>query len=148
MIEIRPMVPSTERTGIEALMIDHWKETELTVSSGKPDPQWHMYEAMEAEDMVIAYGAYENGEMIGYVVMFICPHIHYGWLYGQHDVLYVKPGYRESSAGLKMIRLAEQSAKERGAHRVFWHAKKNSVFASVMQKTRHPLEEEIYMKEF
>jgi GNAT superfamily N-acetyltransferase len=147
MIEIRKFLPSVERSGIESLMNDHALEVETGLMQ-HPNPQWDLYEALEANDATIAYAAYEGLTMVGYVIVFLTPHLHYGFIYGAHDVIYVKPEYRKSSIGLYFIRRCEDEAKKRGAKCIYWHAKPMSVFAGVMRKSKHRFDEEIYVREF
>jgi len=146
-MQIRKFLPSQERDSIEQLMIGHWHEVDASYKT-KPQPAWDIYEKLEEMGMVVAYAAYDQGVMIGYVVVHITNHIHYGWLFGQSDVLYVAPGYRSNPVGLKLWRLARQETKDRGAYCIYWHAKKDSAFAKILQGTKHRMEEEIYIEEF
>lgn len=147
MVEIKSFYPSVERAGIEALMMAHWDEVECDARSGKPNPQWGQYEYFEDQDLLIAYAAYDNGVMIGYCMVLVAEHLHYGWLYGQHDVLYLAPEYRSSSVGLRLKGECEKRLMERKARFVIWHAKPGSTFAKILQKSKYELEEEVYIKE-
>lgn len=129
------------------LMREHWEETESHVQSG-PAPVAEAYRMMERQNIVIAFGAFDGTELIGYVILFVVPHHHYGFLFAQHDVLFVRKDKRTSSAGWRLIRAAEDAARDRGALFVTWHAKHGSGLAAAFGKRdEYEMEDIIYRKD-
>lgn len=58
-----------------------------------------------------------DGALVGYSVMVLGPHPHYdGEPQATQDALYVAPGYRHGSAGVRLIRQSDALARRAGAH--------------------------------
>lgn len=156
------MIPSNWRSGIKVeiraisvmqympqlreLSRQHWEETESSISSG-PDIVEASYQALEDAGATVAFAAFDGDEIVGYSCAFIAPHIHYGFLYAHHDVLFVRKELRGGPIGVRLIRKTEQAAAERQAKWIFWHAKPNSTFDTLLPRMGYSLEEYVYKKE-
>lgn len=92
MPEIRPISVVACLDAAAGLMQAHQMETEPGMSSDGPHPLSHVYAALEQAGSVVAFGAFDGDELVGYSVAIIGPHLHYGYLYAHHDALYVRPG--------------------------------------------------------
>jgi GNAT superfamily N-acetyltransferase len=65
-----------------------------------------------------------DGELIGYIVFIIQPHLHYkSCLTATEDIYYVKKEYRKGRVGLRLFMYAEQVLKGLGVNRVVMHTK-------------------------
>lgn len=126
----------------------HWQETEPGVSSDGPCPVADVYAALEQVGNVVAFGAFDGDELIGYSVAILGPHLHYGFTYAHHDLLYVRPDHRRGSLGLRLMRMTEEAAKARGARFVVWHVKPGSTLESILSRAGYAVEEVVYKKEF
>lgn len=148
MPDIRPISVSACLDAAATLTLAHQTETEPGMSNDGPHPMTHVYAALEQAGGVVAFGAFDGEEMVGYSVAILGPHLHYSYLYAHHDALYVRPDHRKGSLGLRLIRATEAESKMRGAVCVTWHVKPNSKLESILNRTGYTVEETVYRKEF
>lgn len=131
-----------------ALGVNHVRETEPELGAHGPNLQTAVYASLEAAGSLITFGAFEGDEMVGYSVAILGPHLHYGFTYAHHDLLYVDPAYRKGTLGLRLIRATEAEAKARGARCATWHAKPGSALQRILDRLGYGSEETVYLKEF
>lgn len=131
------------------MLEEHWQEVAKHKSLMVLKPDVQRYTAMEQMSMLIGLGAFLNGEMIGYSVTFIMPHMHYADLIvASNDVLFVRQQYRATRVGLKLISETERIAKERGARMMMWHAKPGTALDALMsRRDGYGVQDIIYSKE-
>ena len=149
MIEIRKIKLMEYAQEIEALSKQHWMETEQHVSAYKPEPQRDTYEALEGLGYLVCFAAFDGDQMVGYVTSCVTKHLHYGFLFAAHDLLFVSKPYRDGSTGLKLMRSIEREVKEMGSVFITWTANPDSPFDRILQKIRGvKLEEITYIRRF
>ena len=146
-VEVRKVEATKYANEMQSLYVEHWKETESKFSSNPPSPMFDVYDQMELGGNLISYGLFDDCLMVGYVIAFLLPHLHYGFLYVQHDILFVKKEYRKGRAGLLLIKSVELESKERGAKHVLWFAKPGTNMESILTKTGSVFEDAVYRKE-
>ena len=146
MIEILPIKAIDYLSQATDLMVSHWQENESELTDQGPNPYLPMYYAMEKADMMIMLGCFEGTVMVGYAIAFVYPHPHYGIVFAQHDVLFVRKDMRRGSLGLRLIHRVKEEAKARGARFICWHAKPGSAMDKIL-RTRSVLEELVYREE-
>lgn len=146
-MDIRQFSISEHIDKVGDLVRSHWQETEPGLTDDGPAPCIASYEKLEKLGCTIAFGAFDGDEMVGYCVAFTVPHLHYGFMYAQHDVFYLRPDHRKGSLALRLIRLTEQAAKERGARFIAWHAKPDSKLNKILSRTGYVVEEVVFKKE-
>ena len=137
MLEIKAVRVSEWFGQAQALAREHWQETEAGFSDVPPDLDLDVYRAMEDAGNAVAFAAFSDGLLAGYVSGFVVRHTHYAFLVGQHDLLFVLP----------LMAAFEAAAKEKGAGCVLYHAKPDSVFARLLQRQRARVEECVFFKE-
>lgn len=122
-MDIRPISVVEQLPRVTELLREHWDEVALNKALMQLNPNAALYARIEAVDMLIAFGAFEAGELIGYAVTFVTAHAHYAdLLVAQNDVLFVRKDHR-GTAGLRLMRATEREAARRGCGMVTWHAK-------------------------
>jgi len=98
---------------------------ELCITKQFPfDPDWDAYDRMAQAGMLRTITVRNDDELIGYIVFYIQPHLHYkSCLTAYEDVYYVKPEYRKGRIGIKMFQYAEMALKRIGVNRIIVHTK-------------------------
>lgn len=144
--EIVAVAVSGRFDAVRDLAALHWQETEAHFSDSPPDLDLDLYRTMEQAGAALAFAAFDGGRMVGYVSGFVVRHPHYGFVVGQHDLLFVHPDYRKGSLGLRLMRRFERGAGDRGAAAVMYHAKPGTVFERILQRMGCAEEEVVYRK--
>lgn len=150
MVEIRNFVLSEfyESPEGRAMAQAHQREVEPELGREGVNLALDVYRALEASGAVIAIGAFDGKTLVGYSVAILGPHLHYGFLYAHHDLLYLDPAYRKGTLGLRLIRATEAEARARGARCATWHAKPGSALQRILDRLGYGSEETVYLKEF
>lgn len=88
------------------------------------DPDYDRYAAGDTTGAIRIYTARQDGELIGYAVFIVNPHLHYKTtLWAMNDVLYVAEGRRGYRAGSKLLRYAEADLRANGVKVMGLHIK-------------------------
>lgn len=154
MISIREVKLQEVRGIIEPLLTQHWGEIANYKDTVPLEPDWSMYEKLEAkgafwacvvEEIKPAYK--ENGEeifldncpllrnIIGYSAFYISNHPHYKSLrVAENDVIYLHPEYRKTGIGLKLIQESEKMLKDLGVQKIQWHVKLKHDFTPLLER--------------
>ena len=89
----------------QALWVEHYDELALRKDRMKMKPDVPAYEAMEAAGILDILTVREDGEMIGYVLSAVRPHLHYAdTLCGFEDAYFLRKISRRGMLGVRMIR--------------------------------------------
>jgi GNAT superfamily N-acetyltransferase len=96
------------------LMRRYWEEGRV---AELPEARTHAdsYRALEAAGVLHALAAYVEGTLAGFLFLVFQVNPHYGCLVASAESYFVDPDYRQSGAGLKLLRAAEALAREHGA---------------------------------
>lgn len=79
------------------------------------NPQRQMYEAMENMGILHIWGAYDDGKLVGFVVLLVNIVPHYSVAMSTLESFFVHRYYRKGGTGSKLLQAAEAKAKELGA---------------------------------
>lgn len=146
--QILPLSLDEAFTKAYDLFRQHWEEIARNKDVMVLRPVEAKYRELEAIGQFFALGLYADGELIGYSGNFIGPHIHYADLtVCNNDVLFVAKPYRQSRAGMQLIRATEDEARERGARLMLWHAKERTALAELMPRIGYSVQDIIFSKE-
>lgn len=98
---------------------------ELCVTKDFPlDPDYAAYDRMQKAGMLRAITCRSDGELVGYIIFFVHPHIHYkSCVTAFEDLYYVKKEFRKGRVGIKLFQFAESVLKDTGVHRIIMHTK-------------------------
>lgn len=146
-IEEAPLGDRIDR--MQELLVSHWDEVAKNkqVMVLKPDRERYAY-LDEHDGLVCLWAIDADGDIVGYSVNFIGPHIHYADLrVCNNDVLFLREDLRPSTLGLRLIRETERAAKARGAQLMLWHAKEGTSLDKIMPRLRYGVQDIIYSKE-
>lgn len=134
---------------LQGLFEAHWQEIALNkqVMVLKPDLERYA-QAEEAGALMCLAVVDPDGEVVGYSVNFIGPHLHYADLVVcNNDLLFLREDLRASRIGLRLIQQTEQIAAERGAQLMLWHAKEGTALAKLMPRMGYGVQDIIFSKE-
>lgn len=102
--EVKPLLPT------------HYDELSEHKLAGIPlDPQFDLYLARAAAGQVLYVTLRDQGELIGYLVSFIAPGMHYrSCLTATADIFFVKPDRRGAEGGVLLGRTWVRECRRRG----------------------------------
>ena len=101
---------------------------------GETNPCAAMYRAMEAADILKIFGAFEDGQLIGFASLFVSVYPHYTRKVATLESLYVLPEYRATGAGTELMQTVEQYAKEDGCAGIMYSAPAGGRLAALLQR--------------
>lgn len=130
----------------ESLLRAHAEEAEPGMAA-KLDPDWAAYELLEKAGRLIvlcAWGGQNYDELAGYAVATLFRHPHYDTLVCQHDVLYLKPEWRNRGQGDRLFSTLHGHAQARGAGVLLMHAKQGSRLESILFRKGFVVEETVF----
>ena len=79
------------------------------------DPDWSLYEKMEAAGMIKLFGAFSEAKFVGFIVVLMSPLLHYSKQVATVESFYVEPEFRSYGTGKKLLRKAEDYARSLGS---------------------------------
>ena len=107
----------------EKLFPLHYEE--LCVTKEFPyEPDYDAYKRMAEAKLLRCITCRNDEELIGYIIFYIQPHLHYkSCVTAFEDLYFVKKEYRKGRVGIKLFQYAEKVLKDRGVHRIILHTK-------------------------
>lgn len=135
MIEIR-LIPHEQLEAdaeFQALVSEYSAECSI---SGMPptNRDYDLYQKFEQAGFSRMFAAYKDSLLVGFLVLLVSPNPHYGCKIGTIESIFVGSNYRNSGAGLKLLKAAEETAKGMGAAGLFVSTPIGKQFADVMEK--------------
>lgn len=110
-----------------------WQEAGV-LAGHKLNPNKDGYRAVDLIHGGFAIIAFDQDTAVGFTTIFMSLHNLTSELSATHDILYVRPEYRERGVSGRLILLAEKEAKKRGAKFFIWGAPKGSPLAQVFER--------------
>ena len=107
-----------------------------------------IYDSLAESGSLIVVTARVGKKLVGYVVVFLSPHLHYASiLVAQQDVFFLLPEYRKGFTGRDLLRYAEKIARNRGAAYMRQNVKPDRRdFGVLLKREKYSLVENIYEK--
>lgn len=110
-------------------------------------PNVELYRVLEDSDSLISIVAFDGDKIIGYSISFVSANLHYSdLLLCSNDALFVTKKHR-GNIGLKLMRMTERLAKERGCKMILWNTKPNTPLAEILPKLKYKVQDIVYSKE-
>ena len=108
---------------LEQLLPEHYDELCVTKDFDW-DPDYDVYRKYAELGMLRCVSCRNDGELIGYIIFMISPHLHYkSCITAIEDVYFVKKEFRKGRVGIKLFQYAEQVLKHCKVDRVIVHTK-------------------------
>lgn len=111
------------------------------------DPDVPVYKLLEDTGVLETHTARDKdtGELIGYSVWIVTPHIHYKTsLTATNDVIFIHPKVRKGLQGYKFLKYTINAIKERGVQRILLHVKPHVDFGPAIERLGGKRLETIY----
>lgn len=132
---IEPLMSQIEE--LKAMFPLHYEELALNQDKVPLSPQWSVYTAREEAGQTVYVTLRDAGELIGYIVSFVAPGLHYETCLTAHmDILFVRPDRRDSSAKgvLLMLDKLEAELRRRGVQRWFMGTKLHKDIGAIFRR--------------
>jgi len=134
--------------------IEDWKEIipehyeELSVTKQYDvEPDWAKYHSLAEAGVLKVFTCRKEQELIGYIVFFVSPHMHYmSCLTAFEDVYYLRKQYRKGRTGIKLFQKAEQYLKELGVNRILYSTKLHLDNSKLFEYLGYTFFEKLYSK--
>lgn len=138
---------SVVKNDVRELIQRHWEDIALNQDKIKLNPNWEGYAELDRAGMLRFFTARQDGELIGYFLLIVSRSLHYkDHLFANNDILFLHPDHRKGTAGLRLIRFAEQSLRDEGVSLMNVNTKIHAPFDVIMQRMGFNLIERIYSK--
>ena len=135
------------RDDAQPLLEAHWQEIALNKDIVPLDPDWDAYEQLEEDGKLFIFTARDDGQLAGYFVVIVAPHIHYkSTLFGNNDLIYLAPEYRLGFTAAKLLRFAEQCLRKDGVAVLMINTKDHKPFDALLTRGGYNLVERVYGK--
>ena len=108
---------------LSPILPTHYEE--LCVTKDFPlEPDLASYERLRVAGMLKAVTCRNDGELVGYIIFIVQPHLHYmSCITAFEDLYYVKKEYRKGRTGIKLFQFSEKVLKDAGVKRIIMHTK-------------------------
>jgi hypothetical protein len=128
------------------LQVAHWDEV-AHYKDIKLNPDFPSYLELERAGIVRCFTAREDGKLIGYVIFFVRPNLHYCQsIQALQDVLFLSPEKRLGRTGVEMIIRPEKPLASQGVQVVYHHVKAGSNMGRLLPRLGYELIDEVYGK--
>lgn len=129
------------------LLVRHWKEVALNHADVPLDIDEARYKQLDESDALHIVTVRREGELIGYHVAIVTPHLHYAsTLHGITDVFWIAPECRHGVTALRMFQRVERELKKRGVRKLFTATKLHLDQGSLFEHMGYRAVERLYSK--
>lgn len=133
------------RREIEPLIQQHWEEIALNKDSIKLNPHWKKYEILDRNNMLRAYTARKDGELIGYFVVILESSLHYmEHTFAHNDVIFLAKKYRKGMTGIKLIKYAVKCLEQENVTQLLINTKAHQPFDAILERLNFNEIERVY----
>ena len=129
---------------IADLMREYAEQANALLSA--PTPQMEGYIKMEEAGYLHAIGAFIDGKLVGFAGLIVTVLPHYGQLSASMESLFVSKAHRKSGAGLKLIKEAENMARDLGATSFAMTVPATGKLSSIASRIGYRKTNEVFLK--
>jgi GNAT superfamily N-acetyltransferase len=111
------------------------------------NPNYDQYLALDKAGVCHTVTCRNAGELIGYYISFVMPHMHYrDCIFAINDIVFIAKEYRGGSVGKRLIQFALNELTKMGVHRVCLHVKTSNDFGVLLERMGFSCTEKNYEK--
>ena len=131
------------------LVIEHWHDVALNKDDVPLDPDWEGYAQIFGAGLAhVVTARTEEGEMVGYAVCTMAPHLRYKSVkWAEGDVFFLKPLYRRGRTGILLMKAAEEMMRALGADKLYQKVKLHKDVGKVFEHMGYEAIERVYVKD-
>jgi GNAT superfamily N-acetyltransferase len=146
MIEYAVEDPTTFIDELKGLLPVHYDE--LCVTKDFPlMPDYVAYGRLCAADMLKCIVARSDGELVGYALFIVQPHLHYVTCKTAfEDVYFLRKDHRLGRTGIRLFQFAEQALKDAGVNRIIMHTKIHLDNSKLFEYLGYKMTDKLYTK--
>lgn len=139
------LIPSEE---MRPLLERHWNEVAGHKDKIPLNPDFDRYKELANMDALCCTTMRSDGELVGYFICFVVPHIHYK----EHpmafnDAIFILPEYRRGlTPVISMLKSAEKELRRRGVSKIVINTKLTNDFGPVLRRVGFVAFETVYEK--
>lgn len=124
----------------------HYEEL-CVVKDFELNPDYAAYKRMCDAGMLRCITCRCDGELIGYIIFIIQPHLHYmSCKTAFEDIYFVKKEYRKGRIGIKLFQYAENVLKGIGVDRIVMHTKVHLDNSKLFEYLGYKMTDKIFTK--
>jgi len=113
----------------------------------QPAPDWTAYAALEAAGLLHGFAASVDGELVGFIGVLVAKLPRYAEPIALTESFFVASVHRATGAGLKLLRAAEDKARELGRPGLLVSAPAQGVLARVLPRRGYAETNRVFFKE-
>ena len=139
--------PSECQAELEGLLTMHWQELARHKDEIRLSVDWDAYKALELADILHMTTVREDGKLIGYIVIFVAPSLHYKeHVMAKDDVLFLHPDYRGTRAFISLLKFTETYLEKLGVENFYIGVKLSHDFGSILERLGYIAIDKTYEK--
>jgi N-acetylglutamate synthase-like GNAT family acetyltransferase len=132
---------------IHVMWREHWEEVYFDKDIIKFNPDYDKFKLLSESDILHTVTVRENGEVIGYHISLIYPHIHSkSSLTCFTDMFFVRKDKRKGLIGIKLLKFVEQSLKGKGIQKIYMGSKSHIDISIILERLGYTYIEKLYTK--
>lgn len=146
MIDYAVADPATFIDELKVLLPVHYDE--LCVTKDFPlMPDYMAYGRLCVAGMLKCIVAREDGELIGYALFIVSPHLHYSTCKTAfEDIYFLRKDKRLGRTGIRLFQFAEQALRDDGVNRIIMHTKIHLDNSKLFEYLGYKLTDKLYTK--
>lgn len=130
------------------LVVEHWEDAMPDTKILMLEPDWDSYNLLSAANALHITTARHEGTLVGYSVYTISNSLHHkGLKLASGDTTWLSKAYRNGTAGIRMLKAAEEALKSLGAEAVTNRVRVHRDMGRVYTRLGYTPLERVYMKE-
>lgn len=111
------------------------------------DPDYETYDKLSEAGFIHLVTARKDGELVGYHISFVMPHMHYKSSLTAHtDIYYLRKDCRIGLNGYNFFKFMEESLNKKGVQRIYMMTKTDADKGIILKRLGYVEKERIYTK--
>jgi len=111
------------------------------------EPDYDAYRRVAQAGMLRCVTVRNDDELIGYVIFFISPHLHYkSCVTATEDIYFVRKDFRKGRVGIKLFQYAEQVLRHCGVQRIVMNTKVHLDNSKLFEYLGYKMTDKVFTK--